>query len=276
MSPDESETCPAYGLVTLNVGGHEYILDIARVRLRDGPTFRYINQYFRTRQLPNDEIAVDVLREAQYFGMDNMIRRMMDEMPLLIATSRYNSFQHYLFDPQLAKNFQSFLGRLVHKAAFPDFGRCLFGPIICFNCHVIQVNADHVCRFEGRLTDFEVSSAKCRETSLESHNSEAQTLEFVDSASMYHEFQRQTDYIVARLQAVGYCVSKTLISCSFTGMCANCMQSRLYTAEGFLAPRKCMNEACFLEFNWGQILKKQSGQCRQLCDDWDSLKIMKG
>lgn len=201
---------------------------------RDGKYFRYILNFIRSNDLPPENVALDVLKEAEFFCMTTLIERLELVAPKVISLRRREYFRQLIPDYEQIKN--NIIMKATEKKTCFEESRVVItqsdhpklkGQIPCYNCTREFVSVNHACAFEGLPSDITISLK-----------------------SMDIDMDKLIGFAVDELSHDGFRVNAIRVICKFSLRCQGCTLSGLYTAGGILAPRECQNIAHVIRFQW--------------------------
>ncbi len=223
-------------LAVMFSGRHEIVKDEAKRYFidRDGKHFRYILNFIRSNDLPPEDVALDVLKEAEFFCLTNLIERLEATAPKVISLRRREYFRQLIPDYEQIKN-NVILKATEKKTCFEESKVVitqsdhpkLKGQIPCYNCTREFVSVNHACAFEALPSDITIS------------------LKAIDI-----DMDKLVGFVVDELSHDGFRVAASRVICKFSLRCQSCTLSGLYTAGGILAPRECQNIAHVVRFQW--------------------------
>jgi len=254
-------------VIDLNVGGFHYTTSLSTLRKyedsilavmfsgrynlvrdktghifidRDGLAFGHILNYIRCDQISPESIVLNVLREAEFFGIKSLITKLENLSPCVISLRRRESFRRLIPDYEHMK--MDIINKSIEKRSSFHESRVvvtqvdhtkLKGAIPCYNCSREFVTVNHACAFDGLTTDLQIQ----------------QQLRPVQS-DIHIDMDKLVAFVIDELIHDGFNVSAERVTCRFSVRCQSCTLSGLYTAGGILAPRECQNIAHVIKFIW--------------------------
>ncbi len=201
---------------------------------RDGKYFRYILNFIRSNDLPPENEALHVLKEAEFFCLTRLLEKLETVAPKVISLRRREYFRQLIPDYETIKS-NIILKASEKKICFEesrivitqsDHAK-LKGQIPCYNCTREFVSVTHQCSFETMLSDIAISLK-----------------------AMDIDMDKLIGFVVDELLHDGFRVASNRVVCKFSLRCQSCTLSGLYTAGGILAPRECQNIAHVIIFHW--------------------------
>lgn len=201
---------------------------------RDGKHFRHILNFIRSNDLPPENETLDVLKEAEFFCISNLIAKLEAQSPRVISLRRREYFRQLIPDYDGIKT-QIILKATEKKQCFEESRVVitqsdhpkLKGQIPCYNCTREFVSVNHACTFEGQPSDITISLK-----------------------TMDIDMDKLVGFVADELSHDGFRVLASRVICKFSLRCQGCTMSGLYTAGGILAPRECQNLAHVIKFQW--------------------------
>ena len=181
---------------------------------RDGKYFRYILNFIRSNDLPPENVALDVLKEAEFFCMTTLIERLELVAPKVISLRRREYFRQLIPDYEQIKN--NIIMKATEKKTCFEESRVVItqsdhpklkGQIPCYNCTRVFVSVNHACAFEGLPSDITISLK-----------------------SMDIDMDKLIGFAVDELSHDGFRVNAIRVICKFSLRCQGCTLSGLYTA----------------------------------------------
>lgn len=181
---------------------------------RDGKYFRYILNFIRSNDLPPDSVTLEVLKEAEFFCMINLIERLESNAPKVISLRRREYFRQLIPEYEQIKN--NIIKKATEKKVCFEESRVVItqsdhpklkGQIPCYNCTREFVTVNHACAFDGLPSDI------------------ALALKTMDI-----EMDKLIGFVVDELQHDGFRVTNKHVVCKFSLRCQSCTLSGLYTA----------------------------------------------
>jgi hypothetical protein len=207
---------------------------------RDGTHFGHILNYIRCDQMPPESIALDVLREAEFFCISSLIGKLENSSPRVISLRRRESFRRLIPDYEHMK--MDIINRSAEKRSSFHESRVVItqldhtklkGTIPCYNCSREFVVVNHACAFDSLTADLQIQ----------------QQLKPTQS-DIHIDMDKLVAFVVDELVHDGFKASVERVTCRFSVRCQSCTLSGLYTAGGILAPRECQNVAHVIKFLW--------------------------
>ncbi|CAF0984988.1 unnamed protein product [Rotaria sp. Silwood1] len=207
---------------------------------RDGSNFGHILNYIRCDQMPPESVALDVLREAEFFCISSLIAKLESSSPCVISLRRRESFRRLIPDYENMK--MDIINRSAEKRSSFHESRVVItqldhtklkGTIPCYNCSREFVTVNHACAFDGLTADLQIQ----------------QQLKPIQS-DIHIDMDKLVAFVVDELVHDGFKASVERVTCRFSVRCQSCTLSGLYTAGGILAPRECQNIAHVVKFIW--------------------------
>lgn len=201
---------------------------------RDGKFFRYILNFIRSNDLPPENVALDVLKEAEFFCMTTLIERLEAVAPKVISLRRREYFRQLIPDYEQIKS--NIIVKATEKKTCFEESKVVItqfdhpklkGQIPCYNCTREFVSVNHACTFEGLASDITISLK-----------------------TMDIDMDKLIGFVVDELSHDGFRVTSSRVICKYSLRCQGCTVSGLYTAGGILAPRECQNIAHVIRFQW--------------------------
>lgn len=198
--------------------------------------YRYILNFIRSNDLPPENVALEVLKEAEFFCMTILIEKLEAVSPKVISLRRREYFRKLIPDYEQIKT-NIIMKGTEKKVCFEESKIVitqsdhpkLKGLIPCYNCTREFVSVNHTCAFEGLASDITIS-LKTMEPNI--------------------DMDKLIGFIVDELLHDGFRVVFNRVICKFSLRCQGCTLSGLYTAGGILAPRECQNIAHVITFHW--------------------------
>jgi len=254
-------------VIDLNVGGHRFTTSLSTLRKyedsmlavmfsgrydlvkdkdgfvfidRDGTFFGHILNYIRCDQMPPESIALDVLREAEFFCISSLITKLENSSPFVISLRRRESFRRLIPDYEHMK--MEIISRSAEKRSSFHESRVVItqldhtklkGTIPCYNCSREFVTVNHACAFDGLTADLQIQHQ----------------LKPVQN-DIHIDMDKLVAFVVDELVHDGFKATVERVTCRFSVRCQSCTLSGLYTAGGILAPRECQNVAHVIKFLW--------------------------
>jgi BTB/POZ domain-containing protein KCTD7/14 len=185
---------------------------------RDGKYFRYILNFSRSNDLPPESVALDVLKEAEFFCMTTLIERLEAGAPKVISLRRREYFRHLIPDYESIKN--NIITKATEKKHCFEESRVVItrfdhpklkGQIPCYNCTREFVSVNHTCAFENLPSDITIS------------------LKTIDI-----DMDKLVNFVVDELSNDGFRVNVIRVICKFSLRCQGCTVSGLYTAGKYI------------------------------------------
>lgn len=130
---------------------------------RDGTHFGHILNYIRCDQMPPESVALDVLREAEFFCISSLIHKLENSSPCVISLRRRESFRRLIPDYEHMKT--DIIVRSTEKRSSFHESRVVItqldhmklkGTIPCYNCSREFVTVNH-----GKIIYGYQSKKKC-------------------------------------------------------------------------------------------------------------------
>lgn len=186
---------------------------------RDGKFFRYILNFIRSNDLPPENLALEVLKEAEYFCMTKLIEKLQNVSPKVISLRRREYFRQLIPDYDQIKS--NIIMKGTEKKTCFDESKVVItqsdhpklkGQIPCYNCTREFVSVNHACAFEGQPSDITIS------------------LKTIDI-----DMDKLVGFVADELSHDGFRVSASRVICKFSLRCHGCTMSGLYTAGNFLS-----------------------------------------
>ncbi len=112
--------------------------------------FRHILNYIRCDQMPPESVALDVLREAEFFCISSLIAKLENSSPCVISLRRRESFRRLIPDYEHMK--MDIINRSAEKRSSFHESRVVItqldhtklkGTIPCYNCSREFVTVNH-------------------------------------------------------------------------------------------------------------------------------------
>ena len=112
--------------------------------------FSHILNYIRCEQMPPESIALDVLREAEFFCISSLITKLESSSPCVISLRRRESFRRLIPDYEIMK--MDIITRSAEKRSSFHESRVVItqydhtklkGTIPCYNCSREFVTVNH-------------------------------------------------------------------------------------------------------------------------------------
>lgn len=181
---------------------------------RDGKFFRHVLNFCRSNDLPPEDVALEVLKEAEFFCMTTLIERLETVAPKVISLRRREYFRNLIPDYELTKN--NIIQKATEKKTCFEESKVVItqsdhpklkGQIPCYNCTREFVSVNHTCAFEGLPSDIAIS---------------LKTVEI--------DIDKLICFTVDELSHDGFKVTVTKVVCKFSLRCQGCTLSGLYTA----------------------------------------------
>jgi hypothetical protein len=185
---------------------------------RDGKHFRYILNFIRSNDLPPENVVLEVLKEAEFFCMNDLIEKLETVSPKVISLRRREYFRQLIPDYESIKN--NVISKATEKKTCFEESRVVIsqsdhpklkGQIPCYNCTREFVSVNHACAFEGLPSDITIS------------------LKTIDI-----DMDKLVGFVVDELSHDGFRVTCSRVICKFSLRCQSCTLSGLYTAGKLL------------------------------------------
>ena len=189
-------------------------INILLNRLQIKPNHRYILNFIRSNDLPPENVALDVLKEAEFFCMTTLIEKLEALAPKVISLRRREYFRQLIPDYEQIKN--KIIIKATEKKTCFEESRVVItqsdhpklkGQIPCYNCTREFVSVNHSCVFEGLPNDITISLK-----------------------TMDIDMDKLVGFVVDELAHDGFRVICSRVICKFSLRCQGCTLSGLYTA----------------------------------------------
>ena len=164
--------------------------------------------------MPPENVALDVLKEAEFFCMITLIERLEANAPKVISLRRREYFRLLIPDYEQIKS--NIIRKATEKKTCFEESRVVItqsdhpklkGQIPCYNCTREFVSVNHACAFDGLPSDIAIA---------------LKTMEI--------DMDKLVGFVVDELQHDGFKVNNSRVICKFSLRCQSCTLSGLYTA----------------------------------------------